>query len=271
MPTPYSASRAVDRWNAPVSPNIRQRENLDQRYMPGYGFTDKPKGKRRGNLLSMLLDGTLGDLGPDGLLDLLGGGIDWTRSGKGDDVDFASKVPEEWSGQSSTPDPYEEGDPLLPTVNPEEAIRSQRPRIIEEMQRNMASAAQRLGQAGVPTSSGGYATKLGQASRKATSDIGEIIARHTLRAREQEAQREFEGDQARRQRQYGAWGTEGGWEMGAGQNDLERALRAWGKHGDWTMRAGEQDLQAALGRETRGDERFRMLLPLLRASLEGGV
>ena len=122
---------------------------------------------------------------------------------------FGGEVPGEWTpgglgtGQAS--------------IDPMAVIRSAQPRLTEEMNRSMPSAAQRLGAAGVPLSSGSYTKELGKAARKSTSDLAEIMNKYLFEASESKAGREQQAKQAALDRSLSSWGTRGGWQMDAGR------------------------------------------------------
>lgn len=109
----------------------------------------------------------------------------------------------------------EDAGPAKSQMDPMTVIRSAQPRLTEEMNRSMASAAQRLGNTGALMGSG-YTKELGKAARKSTSDLAEIMNKYLYESSENAASREQEARQAALDRSLSAWGTRGGWQMDQG-------------------------------------------------------
>jgi len=129
------------------------------------------------------------------------------------------------SGKSSisggnVPAAWDPGSVSVPksSVNPMAVINAAKPRLQEELNRNMSGVAQRLGQMGVPLTSGGYAEKLGQSARKGASDLGELTMNTLSTAAENQAQREQEAQQSALDRSLSGWGTRGNWEFESGRD-----------------------------------------------------
>lgn len=138
---------------------------------------------------------------------LMGRGSKWMdRFGQGMSKWGKGSVPEAWAGE-----------PVggVSSVDPSAVIAGARPRIMEEMNRAMGGAAQRLGALGVPLTGSAYTTKLGDAARKATADITETTEKYLYDSAQQQAAREQE----------------------ARQNAINRSLQAWQTHGDWQANA----------------------------------
>jgi hypothetical protein len=141
----------------------------------------------------------------------LKGLMDSFMSGGGSYEKGGGIVPDEWNQESAN----------VPksSIDPMAVIRSALPGLQEQADRGMASAAQRLGQAGIPLQSSGYAQKLGDVQRKMGADLNELTMRTLGEHAEHQAGREQE----------------------AQQRGYDRSLDAWGRHGDWEFESGMQE------------------------------
>lgn len=241
-----------------------------------YAYSDYTGGRKgRGGVIGSILRSLFGgdDIGGAGDFDfesILGGGELSGEAAKGK-IDFDPKIMERWTGKSTVPEGWTPEESKIPSVSPEDVIKAQKPRIEEEMQRGFASAAQRLGMAGVPVQSGGYATKLGDVARKGGRDLAEIIARYKYGAAEKEAGRKFAADQSALDRSLQEWMKRSGYEFAGDQGDLERSLREWGKYGDWQQGLNRMQLEKSLEEEGLGMDKFRMVSPFLNQILRSFI
>lgn len=117
-------------------------------------------------------------------------------------------------------------------MDPMKVVESLKPKIQEEMNRGFASAAQRLGQAGMLSSSS-YTKALGDVSRKASNDLAAAYYNTMLQAAENQAGREMQARLANQQTGLSAWQTRGGWDVGLQQEAMRNRMDAWRTRGGW--------------------------------------
>ena len=182
-------------------------------------------------------------------------------------------MPSEWTGKvvgkPIIPERWQEGDPLVPRTDPEEIIRLEKARSMEGMRRGMAEAAGRLGSAGALGGGmgSGYGRVMGDIARRSARDMAEIGAKYGLQAAESERMKEFQADQARRERDLRAHQLQSGMEFESGQRGLDRSLSAWGKLEPLKLQALRQAFDMHMQRKGKPGD----LLGMLKLMIAGGA
>jgi len=164
-------------------------------------------------------------------------------------------------------------------VDPSAVIAGAQPAIMEQMNQAFADAGNRFGSSGMVGTP--YAGALGEASRRASTDIADITNRYQFQAASDAANREQQRALAEYQGNLNAWGQAGNWAHQGQMGDQDRGLAAWGQMGDWQYGAGQN--QANLANQqwmAQNDWRFQdyqqqqnqmqQMLPLLMQMMGGG-
>lgn len=123
-------------------------------------------------------------------------------------------------------------------ADPMDVVRSARPKIQEEMNRNFAKAANRMGGIGMLGSSA-YTSALGEASRKASNDLANVYYQALTQAAENQAAREMQAALANQSTAERAWATHGGWDVGLQEAAMRDLMNQWAQTGNWNAQWAE--------------------------------
>jgi hypothetical protein len=197
-------------------------------------------------LFSGMGGGPGGGIGASGMASLLRGGGQASTQPTGLPAGYEAKPTE-------SPAAYNEEAVATPGGgNVASVVAASKPQIQEQMQRYMAEAAAKLGGLGALRGSG-YAKELGKAGRKATSDIGSIIANTTFKAAESDAARKHQGQQNKLQRLLQGWQTKGGWDQAANQAEAGRDFDSWRTSSGYEQERNQRDADRGLQAQQQAD------------------
>jgi len=163
-------------------------------------------------------------------------------------------------------------------IDTQALIDSFQPQIQEGMDKSMAAAGARFGQAGALQSGGGgtgYADALGEVGRKAGNDLANLQYQYKYGAAEQAAARQQQAQQAALDRSLSSWGQQGNWQYGGDMADRSNAYDqwrtmagmnqdAWSQGNQWNQNQYGLNLGAQQQGFDQNQQRYQQLLQLMQ-------
>jgi hypothetical protein len=231
---------------------------MNQNYMPGTGFSSGMNAPFSGavswtdNMGNRMFD-------PSAMMGAFGGG----GSGGGGGGGYSSYSPTGAPGGSITaPGAYGGGNWGAGEGNPtslHDLIESYRPTMEAEIGAGFAEAGSRLGQSGFAMSTP-YANELGDVERLARGQMNQRGLEYQFAGGQFDREQALARQMAQNAEQYGAWQTQGGWDMGAQGQNQQNAFNEWMAQNQW----GFQDNQGQnQWNQQQQQQQQQMLMQLL--------